>query len=104
MIRDDGRFALQLPAGRRVEVVSIVTSGTCLEGALLYQIGLLFGELYEEPAGRAFSSGVHGFATPCGRRVDDGWSGSSCFVFVIIIVIVVVLRRRFHARSRCIVD
>ena len=57
--------ALQLPAGQRVEVVNIVTSDTRLEGAALDQIGLLFGELYEEPTGRAFSSRVKGL------RMDD---------------------------------
>ena len=81
-------YALQFPAAVRVEVVSIVTSGTCLEGAVLYQIGLLFGELYEEATGRAFFSRVKVL------RTDDGCSVSSCFVVVIVIVVVVIIRRR----------
>ena len=52
---DSSLLSVLFPTGR-VEVVSIVTSDTCLEGAVLYPIGLLFGELYEVPTGRAFSS------------------------------------------------
>ena len=83
-------YALQCPAGRREEVGSIVTSGTCLEGAVLNQIGLPFGRLCEGPTGRAFSSRAKGL-----RMYDRyRWSGSTCFVVVIVIAVVVVIRRR----------
>ena len=82
-------YALQFPAGRRVEVVSIVTSDPCLEGVVLYQIGLLFVELYDVPTGRAFSSRVR----VCGCMIPtDGVARRA--VVVIVIVVVVVIRRR----------
>ena len=57
------------------------------EGAVLYQIGLLFGELYEVPTGRAFSSRVR----VCGCMID-GVAGRA--VYVVVIFVVVVNRRR----------
>ena len=72
-----------------MEVVSIVTSDTCLEGAVVYQIGLLFGELYEVPAGKDFSNPVK----VCGCMIATGGVARRA-VAVIVMVVVVVLRRR----------
>ena len=72
-----------------MEVVSIVTSDTFLEGAVLYQIGFLFGELYTVPTGRDFSSRVR----VCGCMIaTDGVARRA--VVVIVIVVDVVIRRR----------
>ena len=67
-------------------------AGSARQRAVLYHIRLVFGELYEEPTGRAFSSWVK-----CLWLYDRyQWSGLSCFVVVVVIVIVVVvvIRRR----------
>ena len=82
-------YALQFPAGRRVKVVGIVTSDTCLEGPVLYQIGLLFGELYEVPAGRAFSIRVR----VCGCMIATDGVARRALVVIVIVVIVVIRRR-----------
>ena len=82
-------YALQFLSRRRVEVVSIMTSDTCLEGAVLYQIGLLFGELYEVPTGRAFSSRVR----VCGCMIATNGMARRAVVVIVIIVVAIICRR-----------
>ena len=86
-------YALQLPAGRRVEVVNIVTSGTCLDGpggALLYsqvtEFGLLFGELCEVPGEKSLLSPGQGL-----RWMMMEWLVVLRLVIVVVIVVVIIV-------------
>ena len=77
----------------RVEVVSIVTSGTCLDGpggALLYsqvtEFGLLFGERCEVTGEKRFLSPMQGL-----RWMMMEWLVVLRLVIVVVIVVVVIV-------------
>jgi len=77
----------------RVEVVSIVTSGTCLDGpggAVLYsqvtEFGLLFGELYEDTGEKSLLSPAQGL-----RWMMMEWLVVLCLVIVVVIVVVIIV-------------
>ena len=83
----------------RVEVVSIVTSGTCLDGpggAVLYsqvtEFGLLFGELCEVPGEKSLLSPGQGL-----RWMMMEWLVVlSCLIIVVVIVVVIIVVVRFQ--------
>ena len=77
----------------RVEVVSIVTSGTCLDGpggALLYsqvtEFGLLFGERCEVTGEKRFLSPMQGL-----RWMMMEWLVVLRLVIVVVIVVAVIV-------------
>ena len=78
----------------RLEVVSIVTSGTCLDGpggALLYsqvtEFGLLFGERYEVTGEKRLLSPMQGL-----RWMMMEWLVVlSCLIIVVVIVVVIIV-------------
>ena len=77
----------------RLEVVSIVTSGTCLDGpggAVLYsqvtEFGLLFGELYEVTGEKSLLSPAQGL-----RWMMMEWLVVLCLVIVVVIVVVIIV-------------
>ena len=78
----------------RLEVVSIVTSGTCLDGpggALLYsqvtEFGLLFGERCEVTGEKRLLSPMQGL-----RWMMMEWLVVlSCLIIVVVIVVVIIV-------------
>ena len=77
----------------RLEVVSIVTSGTCLDGpggALLYsqvtEFGLLFGERYEVTGEKRLLSTMQGL-----RWMMMEWLVVLRLVIVVVIVVAVIV-------------
>jgi hypothetical protein len=77
----------------RVEVVSIVTSGTCLDGpggAVLYsqvtELGLLFGELCGHAGGKSLLPPVQGL-----RWMMMEWLVVLRLVIVVVIVVAVIV-------------
>ena len=93
MIWDDGRCAVQLPAGRRVEVVSIVNPVRALRALCSIKSDFCLGELYAagRMALRHHADGVWMMGGVARRASSLSLSSSSSLSFVVAFMFVVVV-------------